>query len=153
MVNSLPDLIAGVRVQPLKLVRNERGRLMEVQRNDDAFFLGFGQVYITSTLPGVVKAWYRHQEQTDQIALVSGSMKLALYDTRDDSSTRGQVNEILITEADPKLVQIPIGVWHGFKAMGEEELFCIHLNSIAFKPGHPDEDRLPPNDPSIPYSW
>ena len=76
------DKIDGVRVVPLKLIRNERGRLIEVQRRDDAHFLGFGQAYITSTLPGVVKAWYRHARQIDQIALMKGTLKLVLFDSR-----------------------------------------------------------------------
>ena len=42
------DKIDGVRVVPLKLIRNERGRLIEVQRRDDAHFLGFGQAYVTT---------------------------------------------------------------------------------------------------------
>ena len=38
--------IEGVCVVPLKLIRNERGRLVEIQRHDDSHFLGFGQAYI-----------------------------------------------------------------------------------------------------------
>ena len=76
-MTSHPVTIAGVHVMPLKLVRNDRGRLMEIQRHDDAIFPGFGQVYVTATSPGVVKAWYRHHRQTDQIAPVTGSWTLA----------------------------------------------------------------------------
>jgi len=79
--------IEGVHIQPLKLLPNNRGRLMEVQRADDPNFPGFGQAYITSTYPGVVKAWYRHHRQIDQIAVVSGLLQLVLYDPRESSKT------------------------------------------------------------------
>ncbi len=143
----------GVHIISLKRVVNERGHLMEVQRDHDAVFPGFGQVYVTSTLPGVVRAWFRHHKQVDQIALVKGKLRLALYDSREDSPTSGQVLEILISEEEPKLVQIPTEVWHGFTPVGEEPAYLLHLNSIAFNFEDADEDRLPPTDPSIPYTW
>jgi dTDP-4-dehydrorhamnose 3,5-epimerase len=145
--------IEGVVVKPLKLVPNERGRLMEVQRCDEADFPGFGQVYVTQTFAGVVKAWYRHRDQIDQIASISGLMKVALYDDREESSTRGVLQEIYIGELAPRLVRIPAGVWHGFKAVGESSAFLLHLNVEPYHPDAPDEDRLPSNDPSIPYVW
>ena len=39
---------------------DERGRLMEMLRCDDPIFKGFGQVYLTTAYPGVVKAWHYH---------------------------------------------------------------------------------------------
>ena len=152
-MSETPSRIEGVIVQALKLLPNERGRLMEVQSADDAIFPGFGQAYITSTMPGVVKAWYRHHHQVDQIAVIKGLLKLVLFDNRPASRTNGAFYEIYLGELAPKLVQIPVGIWHGFKAVGNEEAFALHLNSIPFKAGVPDEDRLPPDDPSIPYHW
>lgn len=126
---------------------------MEVQRSDDPLFPGYGQSYITSTFPGIVKAWYRHHRQIDQIAVVKGLLKLVLYDGREDSPSHGVVNEIIIGELAPKLVQIPPGIWHGFQSIGTEETFLLHLNSAAFDFEDTDEDRLPADDRSIPYSW
>jgi dTDP-4-dehydrorhamnose 3,5-epimerase len=145
--------IAGVHIQPLKLLPSPRGRLMEVQRFDDAIHPGFGQVYVTSTRPGIVKAWYRHHHQTDQIAPITGLVKLVLYDGRENSSTRATIMEIQLDESGPQLVQIPTGVWHGFKTIGGTEAFLVHLNSNPYIAEAPDEDRLPPDDPSIPYRW
>ena len=145
--------IDGIVVTPLKLVANERGRLMEVQRRDDPHFPGFGQVYVTQSFPGVVKAWYRHRTQTDQLAAITGLVKLVLYDDRDDSPTRGEVNEIIMGELAPRLVRIPPGVWHGFKAIGEMSAFLIHINSEPFDAGAPDEERLDISHPSIPFTW
>lgn len=145
--------IEGLRIVSLKLVRNERGHLMEVQRCDDSAYLGFGQAYITSTRPGVIKAWYRHQTQIDQIAFVKGRLKVALFDSRSSSSTRGNCREIMMDENTPLLVQIPPGIWHGFQAIGPEETFLLHLNSVPFNFEKPDEERIPSDDPSIPYRW
>jgi dTDP-4-dehydrorhamnose 3,5-epimerase len=147
-----PADIDGVRVQPLKLLPNERGRLMEVQRSDDPGFPGYAQSYITSTHAGVVKAWYRHARQVDQMTVVTGLLKLVLYDAREGSPTRGRLNEIVMGEVAPRLVLIPPGVWHGFQAIGRET-FCLHLNTEAWRPEDTDEERLPADDPSVPYQW
>ncbi|MGB5770164.1 MAG: dTDP-4-dehydrorhamnose 3,5-epimerase family protein [Crocosphaera sp.] len=150
---STEQWIKDVQVLPLKLLPNAKGRLMEVQRADDPWFPGFAQAYITSTFPGVIKAWYQHKVQLDQITVVKGLLKLVLYDGRDDSPTSGQVNTIFLGELAPKLVQIPPGIWHGFQAIGQEETFALHLNSVAFNMDNPDEERLPNDSPLIPYQW
>lgn len=145
--------IEGVIVTPLKLLPNEKGRLMEVQRADDPHFPGFGQVYITQSFAGVIKAWYRHRTQIDQLAAITGTAKLVLFDDRPESSTRGQVQTIMMGETMPRLALIPTGVWHGFQAMGDTSAFFLHLNDTPFDFANPDEDRLDPHDPRIPYSW
>ena len=145
--------IDGARIVPLRKVVNERGHLLEIQRSDDELCPGIAQAYTTCTLPGVVKAWYRHRKQLDQIALVHGDATLVLYDARSDSRSRGQLIECLLTDEAPLLVQIPPGVWHGFKASGTQPVYLLHLNDVAHNTAHPDEDRLPPDSADIPYVW
>jgi dTDP-4-dehydrorhamnose 3,5-epimerase len=145
--------VEGVRVVSLARVVNERGHLLEVQRNDDDHFPGFGQAYITCTLPGVVKAWYRHARQFDQIALVSGGVLVALYDDREGSASCGRLMAFELGEERPALVQIPPGVWHGFKSLGPAPLYLLHLKTLAHDRTHPDEVRLPPDSPAIPFAW
>lgn len=145
--------ISDVVVRDLKLLPNERGRLMEIQRSDESDFLGFGQAYVTSTYPGVVKAWYRHSTQIDQLTVVTGLLKLVLFDDRDGSATRGVVQEVVLGDLAPRLVRIPPGVWHGFQAIGGLETFVLHLNTIPYDFSHPDEERIPPDSDRIPYRW
>ena len=149
----MSDTIDGVVVKPLKLLPNARGRLMEVQRCDDPEFPGFGQAYVTQSFAGVIKAWYRHHEQTDQLAVITGLVKLVLYDGREHSPTHGAVSEIMMGELMPRLVVIPPGIWHGFQAVGDTSAFLLHLNDRPFVADEPDEDRVAVDDPSIPYSW
>ena len=63
----------GVKTKPLRLIPDERGWLMEILRADDReLFARFGQVYVSATYPGVVKAWHYHKVQTDNFACVVG---------------------------------------------------------------------------------
>jgi dTDP-4-dehydrorhamnose 3,5-epimerase len=85
-------MIEGVQVKQLRVIPDRRGRLMEVLRNDDAVFSRFGQAYITTAYPGVVKAWHYHKVQEDNLAVVHGMVQIALYDAREESATHGEVN-------------------------------------------------------------
>ncbi|UCB52015.1 MAG: dTDP-4-dehydrorhamnose 3,5-epimerase family protein [Candidatus Zixiibacteriota bacterium] len=146
-------MIDGVTVKKLRVIPDERGRLMEILRSDDEIFSRFGQVYMTTAYPGVVKGWHYHKRQTDHIAVVKGMLKLVLYDDRDDSSTKGEINEFFLGEHHPVLVKIPPLVLHGFKCMSEEEAICINVPSEVYDYDQPDEFRVDPHKNDIPYAW
>jgi dTDP-4-dehydrorhamnose 3,5-epimerase len=63
-------MIDGVMIKKLKVISDERGRLMEILRADDEMFQAFGQVYMTTAYPGVVKGWHYHKRQSDNMAVV-----------------------------------------------------------------------------------
>ena len=77
-------MIDGVETKKLRVIPDERGWLMEILRNDDEIYHEFGQVYITTAYPEVVKAWHMHKKQTDNFTCIHGMMKVALYDARED---------------------------------------------------------------------
>ena len=146
-------VIQGVRTKPLRVIPDERGRLMEMLRADDELFVKFGQVYMTTAYPGVVKGWHYHKVQVDNFVCVKGTIKLVLYDPRDGSPTKGQVNEFFIGEHNHLLVQVPPLVYHGFKCVSETEAIIVNTPSEVYRYAEPDEFRLPAHDPSIPYDW
>lgn len=146
-------MIEGVRVKRLKVMADERGRLMEILRADDEAFVKFGQVYLTTAYPGVVKAWHYHKTQTDNFAVVKGMMKVALYDAREESPTKGEVNEFFLGEHNPIVVTIPKGVYHGFKCIGLEEALVINTPTEVYNYKEPDEYRLDAHTREIPYDW
>ncbi|NQS99700.1 MAG: dTDP-4-dehydrorhamnose 3,5-epimerase family protein [Candidatus Omnitrophica bacterium] len=146
-------MIEGVGVKKLKVIPDERGRLMEILRCDDDIFKQFGQVYMTTARPGVVKAWHYHRLQTDSFTCVFGQMKLALYDSREDSPTFKQVQDFIISLDDPLLVQIPPNIYHGFKCIGDQEAIVINAPTHPYNYEHPDEHRVDPYDNDIPYDW
>ena len=146
-------LIHGVVVKPLRVVADERGRLMEILRRDDPFFRTFGQAYLTTAYPGVVKAWHCHAKQTDHFCVVRGMAKVVLWDGRRGSPTKGRINEFFIGELNPRLVVIPKMVMHGYKAIGEGETYLINFPTELYNYRKPDEIRLPAHTKKIPYDW
>ncbi len=152
-------MIHGVKVKNLKPLPDDRGKLMEILRSDEDFFEKFGQVYITTCMPGFAKAWHYHKLQSDFFTCIRGKMKLALFDSRDGSPTKGEVQEFLISiDENPILVKIPPMVYHGFECADENESIVINIpdrtyNRLPFSESPPDEYRLPFNTKEIPYKW
>ena len=146
-------MIEGVKIKPLKVIPDDRGRLMEILRSDEELFLGFGQVYLTTAYPGVVKAWHYHKKQADNFACLRGMLKVALYDRREGSPTAGEVNTFYLGDHHPMLLQIPPMVWHGFMNIGTEEAILLNCPTRPYNREEPDEYRVPPHDNDIPYDW
>ena len=146
-------MIKGVETKELKVNADERGWLIEIMRSDWELFEKFGQVYITTSYPKVVKAWHMHKLQTDNMTCISGKVKFVLYDDREGSNTKGQIMEIEMDGKNPVLIKIPAGVWHGFKNIGNELVIVINAPTELYNYENPDEYRLPPDTKKIPYDW
>jgi dTDP-4-dehydrorhamnose 3,5-epimerase len=153
IVRSSGTLIEGVAVRQAKVNPDERGRLGEIMRADDPWFEKFGQVYFTTTYPGVVKAWHYHKKQTDHFYVIKGMVKVALYDQSKGSSTHGVVNELYLGEHCPGLLRIPPGVLHGWMCVSETEAYIVNVVSEMYNYAEPDEFRTDPHDNDIPYNW
>ena len=146
-------MIEGVRIKRLRVIPDERGLLMEMMRDDDEFFQKFGQVYLSVVYPGVVKGWHYHKKQTDHFVFVKGMAKVVLYDSRESSKTQGEIGEFFMGEHNPILLVIPPFVLHGMKGIGIEPAYLVNTPSEHYDYGNPDEYRVRPDDPSIPYDW
>jgi len=146
-------MIDGVKIKKLRVIPDERGRLMEILRSDEEIYEKFGQIYITAAYPGVVKAWHYHREQTDHLVCISGMMKIVLYDAREGSSTNGEVNEFFCGVHNPLLIKVPKGIYHGFKCISDTEALVINIPDKLYDYDSPDEFRVDPHKNDIPYDW
>jgi dTDP-4-dehydrorhamnose 3,5-epimerase len=146
-------MIDGVKTKQLKVIPDERGRLMEMLRSDDELFIKFGQVYLTTAYPGVVKGWHYHRKQYDNMVVVKGMMKIVLYDNRQGSKTYGEINEFFVGEHQPMLIHIPPFILHGFKCISEHEAMIINCPTEVYHYHDPDEFRVDPHQNDIPYDW
>ena len=120
-------------------------------RRDDPHFERFGEIYFSTVYPQAIKGWHRHRVMTLNYCVISGAIKLALYDDRDGSPTRGELLELFLSEAEHRLVTVPPMVWNGFKGIG---VTPATVANCATDPHHPDEiERLNPFSGMIPYNW
>jgi len=145
------DWIEGIEVKKLDIIPDERGAIFHMLRKDDPIFEQFGEIYFSMAYPGVIKGWHIHKKMTLNYAVVSGMIKLVLYDDRKNSSTKGNLMEIFIGEENYVLVKIPPLIWNGFKVIGTKS--AIVANCATF-PHDPNEiERMDTFTKKIPYSW
>ena len=145
--------IEGVEVKTLKRISDDRGFLMEILRSDEALFDRFGQCYVTVVRPKIVKGWHYHKKQYDHFCCLRGTAKVVLYDPREQSKTRGEVNEFILSLENSLLVKIPPYVFHGFTAVGKEEAMILNIPTEPYHYSEPDEFRESPFSEKIPYHW
>ena len=144
-------MIEGVKITPLKQIFDERGKVMHMLRSDSQNFIKFGEIYFSCTYPGAIKAWHLHKKMTLNYAVIHGAIKFVLYDDRQNSQTKGEIQEFFISPENYQLVTVPPGIWNGFKGIGDETSVVANCST---EPHSQNEIvRKEYNDNSIPYDW
>lgn len=144
-------MIDGVQIHPLRQIVDDRGLVMHMLRRDDPWFEEFGEIYFSVVNPGKIKAWHLHTQMTLNYAVVQGTIKLVLYDDREDSSTRGELQEILTGGDNYQLITVPPHVWNGFTTTAPESAMVANCATL---PHDPEEIlRMDPISNEIPYDW
>ena len=144
-------MIDGVLVHPLKQIPDERGTVRHMLKATDPHFDKFGEIYFSTVYPGVIKGWHLHSRMTINYAVVTGMIKLVLFDDRPNSATRGTVQELFVGDSNYCLVKVPPGVWNGFKGMGTAPAIVANGATIPHDPTV--IERLDPLSSKIPYDW
>ena len=144
-------MIEVVKIIPLKQIPDERGKIMHMLRCDDSYFEKFGEVYFAVVYPGVIKGWHLHTKQVQFYAVVSGMIKLVLFDERNNSKTKGELMEVFTGEDNYQLIRIPVGVVNGYKTIGTKSAIVANCST---EPHDPDEMvRYDPFNSHIKYDW
>ncbi len=146
-------MIDGVCIKKLRMIKDNRGRLMEMIRCDDRIFKKFGQVYMTTVKPGYIKGWHCHKKQIDNFVCIKGKVRVGLYDGRKQSKTRGETQELMLSKNKHILLQIPNGVLHGFENNNDDECIIINIPTEPYNHSKPDECKTSPFKNNIPFKW
>lgn len=143
--------IDGVVIKELRKIPDERGAIYHMLRADDDVFEKFGEIYFSKVYGGIVKGWHIHTQMTLNYTVVTGSIKLVLYDDRENSPTRGNLLEIETGEDNYFLIKVPPMIWNGFLGIGKESSIVANCATL---PHDPDEiKRLEYTSDKIPYNW
>jgi len=110
-------------------------------------------VYCFTIRPGVTKGWGLHKKHEDRYCIMYGELLVVLYDDRPESPTRGLVSEIILSEFDRRLMNIPAGVWHADRNIGTKDAIVVNFPTIKYDHAAPDKYRLPLDTDKIPYKF
>ncbi|MDR0338954.1 MAG: dTDP-4-dehydrorhamnose 3,5-epimerase family protein [Desulfovibrio sp.] len=149
---SAPCAIDGVWTQELSVIEAAGGPVLHMLRADSPLFRDFGEIYFSVVLPGAVKAWKLHREQSQNLAAPSGLVQVVVYDGRPSSPSMGKVESFLLGRPDYyRLLHIPPGVWYGFA--GRSDAPAILANCVDIPHQQDDAFGLDADSSEIPYAW
>ena len=144
--------IDGVLVTGLRQVVDERGAVLHHMRSDAPEFTTFGECYFSEMIPGAVKAWKRHSEQTQHLAVPIGRVRFVLYDERELSPTNGSLEVVELGRPDHyNRLRIPKDLWYGFTCLSDKPALIANCTDQPHDPT--DTELRAEHDPRIPYHW
>ena len=144
-------MINDVKITPLKIISDNRGKVMHMLRTDSAAFEKFGEIYFSTINNQSIKGWHLHKESVLNYVCIKGKVKLVLYDDRERSSTKGVWQKLILSPEDYFLVTIPPNIWNGFKGLDKEE--SIISNCLTLPHNESEMVRKDPFDKSFNYKW
>jgi len=144
-------MIHDIKVTPLKIISDDRGKVMHMLRKDSAIFKSFGEIYFSTIFENSIKAWHLHKDSTLNYACINGKVKLVLFDNRENSSTKGNYQELILSPENYFLVTIPPNIWNGFKGLGKPE--SIIANCLTLPHDEKEMVRKEPFDKIFNYNW
>ena len=144
-------MIHDVKITPLKIISDNRGKVMHMLRTDSQVFEKFGEIYFSTIYHQSIKGWHLHKESTLNYVCIKGKVKLVLFDNRKESSTKGVYQELILSPEDYFLVTIPPNIWNGFKGLDEAE--SIIANCLTLPHDEKEMVRKDPFDKSFNYKW
>ena len=147
-------LIDGVGVREVRSVVTANGVTTELYRQDWNIAEGEVRQTIHVALRGnAVSAWHQHRNRWDYLFVVGGHLRVVLFDPRETSPTRGQVDVFHLSPSRPQLLAVPPWVWHGVQNLSTGISSFVNSFDKLYDYEDPDEWRLPPDSKDIPYSF
>ena len=119
-----------VEVRKIEKKTDDRGYLIKILMQND---LGrarreFGEIYVTTALPGIMKGNHYHNQATEWFCVLSGEGLLVLEDEQ------ARRREIILRGEEPTVVKVPTGIRHAIKNIGGEILSLLAYADYPFDP-------------------
>ena len=148
-------MINGVVRKDLKVYEDERGRLFELFRIGDPELIQPAMAYMSFTNPGVVRGPHEHKEQTDMFIFPGiGSFWVYLWDRREDTFSKRELEVLAFRDREPALLIVPPGVVHGYRADKITGGWALNFPDKPYKgeDGKQEVDEIRhEDDPNSPY--
>lgn len=144
----------GVVVSAGTIHADHRGTLMETINFDDPFWEDpVVYAYTFTVAPGRIKGWGMHKLQTDRYAVLTGPIRIVLYDGRVDSPTFRCFAEFSFSDQAPGFLRIPPGVWHADQNVGDVPCRVVNFPTRPYDRDNPDKYRIDPATGEIPFDF
>lgn len=141
--------IDGVLLSKTNIIIGPSGGVKKLLRADECAYHGFGEAYLVITNSAVVKDWRLHKRMTATLFLLSGIVRLVLFDSRKGSTTYGKFQEILLSQSNQLRVTISPEIWFAFRGESKTESLLLNVANIL----HDDNEVVRAQKNQISYTW
>lgn len=148
------ELIEGVKIRMAKTITDDRGTVCEIFNPAWDFHpdpLVF--IYQVTIRPGKIKGWVKHTTYDDRSFISKGTIKVVLFDDREDSPTYKKLTVHYFDDHNRGLIIIPKGVIHALQNVGSEDAYFYNMPTKAYNHADPDKYRYPLDSAKIPYTF
>jgi dTDP-4-dehydrorhamnose 3,5-epimerase len=122
--------IDGLFLTSLKVIKVPGGDVLQGIKFSDCGYEGFGEAYFSMIEQGVVKAWKRHSKMTMNLVVPMGKVKFVIYDDRQNSSSNGKFQEVILSKNNYCRLTVPPMVWLGFKGLDKNTSILLNVANI-----------------------
>lgn len=141
--------IKDILLTPLKRIAHPKGEVMHAMKRSSPGFVGFGEAYFSTVLPGETKGWKRHHRVTLNLVVPLGTVRFVIFDDRPDSPSFGCFNEFVLGRENYARLTIPPGLWVAFRGLDNNGNMLINLANEEHDPTESDNVGLE----EITFDW
>lgn len=120
-------------IKNLVLKKDKRGILSEIIRAEDVDNKAFGQLMLTTVLPGFTKGEHFHKRKTEWYCVIKGRGLLEIINNKTKEK-----EEIIMEEENMQLAKILPNHFHSIKNIGKDEMYLLVYINEVFDPLDPD---------------
>ena len=142
-------MFKGVLLTPLKKVENPLGDVFHGMKYSDNGFVGFQEAYFSTLRTGAIKPWKKHLNMTLNLIVPIGAVKIVLFDERENSVSKGQFMETILSIDNYYRLTIPPEIWIAMKGEGESMNLLLNIANLEHDPLEIIRTELN----SISYKW
>ena len=120
--------------EKLNIIDKDSGSIFPILKSNSPFFSDFGEVYISSINPQVIRAWKRHKSLEQYFVVPKGMIKFVFI--VDSKKNKNQFKEIIIGEENYSFIKVPKNVWYGFSNLSSEVSYIVNIINLPHSQGN-----------------
>jgi len=155
MISTIKKTISSKKIDGMKIVvldtfEDERGEIWTTYSNKHTN-IDFVEDKLTISRFGVLRGFHGDSNTVKLISCLSGRIQFAVADLRKNSKTYGNVETFIISDKEPKVIEVPAGCVNAHLCLSDE---CVFHYKWSENYAGPDEQvTVSWDDPDLAVNW
>ena len=133
-MNAAPFLLT-----PLRRVALEAGDVLHALKASQSGFVGFGEAYFSTIVPGAVRGWKRHRRMTSNLVVPIGRVRFVIPDLE---KTPIEFHVIELGPDNYQRLTLPPARWFAFQGRSTTTSLILNVADIEHDPEEAEQRPL-----------